>query len=262
MLKFASITLLLAVPLLGCVPHRAALQTSQVPYPAVMQAADRWAVAFDVDGTLTERLVEQGATVIAGQPLARLRVDEFEVRARDTQTALRDAIEKTETTRTQLTAQDLRVFSPSVTVPTEPVELRERALQVVVRTAKADSEARQAEWARDATLLRAPRSGKIVRWVAQPIHAIRAGETIVELEDDTHLRVVAMVPNAVARGVRVGQRATVMSDEPVSESRRNYDAMVRSMVAQADDKGHVHVVLEIVEVALLKNGANVIVHLR
>lgn len=249
------VLMLAALSIGGCATRQWPADPAIESYSARIEPVERWTLRFGVPGILTERLAQVGNDVAAGDGLAALRADDYDARVRDTQAALKEAMEKSEATRTQLTAADLKVVSPGVTVPAEPVALRERVLQAVVKTAKAGSEAQQAQWARSATVLRADRAGKIVYWHVRPGDPVATGAPILDLEDDSRLQVVAAVPDAIARATRVGRRAVVIVAKNADQSfDSSYDAIVRFVELGAQPRSQARVTLEVVERASLRNG--------
>lgn len=149
---------------------------------------------FRVGGKLVERLVEVGAVVKAGQPLARLDAADLALRASETEAQL--ALAGAE-------AQRLRDLQAKHFVSQAAVDARDTAL----KTAHA-----QAALARNQSAyatLYADRDGVVAEVLAQPGQVLAAGQAVFRLAWAGEREVAIAIPEAAIAGIKVGSAAEI-----------------------------------------------------
>jgi RND family efflux transporter MFP subunit len=164
---------------------------------------------------MTERLVDAGARVKAGQPLARL--DPADARLSATQAEANAALATADFKR----AQDLR----------EKNFVSQAALDARASAARA-AEA-QAQLSRNQagyTTLVADATGVIAAVVAEPGQVLAAGQGVVRLARDGEREVAIALPETALAGIKVGSAATV---ELWSDG-KTYPGRVREISPAAD----------------------------
>lgn len=172
-------------------------------------------LGFRVGGKMTERLVDAGARVKAGQPLARL--DPADARLSATQAEANAALATADFKR----AQDLR----------EKNFVSQAALDARASAARA-AEA-QAQLSRNQagyTTLVADATGVIAAVVAEPGQVLAAGQGVVRLARDGEREVAIALPETALAGIKVGSAAIVK----LWSDGKTYPGRVREISPAAD----------------------------
>ncbi len=163
-------------------------------YSGEIRARVETQLGFRVSGKLVERLVDAGARVKAGQPLARLDPADAQLTA-----------EQAEASRT-LAAAELK----------RTQELRARnfisqaALDVKETTAKAaEAQAQLAKNQAAYTTLVADAAGSIAAVLAEPGQVVSAGQGVFRLAREDEREVAIAIPESRLAGLKIGDPATV-----------------------------------------------------
>jgi multidrug resistance efflux pump len=236
----------------GTGAHRATGSTP-VTYTGEVRAAVRWTVPFAVGGQVREVNVAAGDSVIAGQLIAVVDPAPYEIQLASAATDLGAAEARLAEIGNYMRTDDLRAFSPSVTADESMAALRFAVLDAEIGRAVAANRAHYAARAREATALRAPSGGRIVRLATRTGTVVRAGDVAAEMEDDSLLEIVAGVPCGAVSGLRPGRRAAV---RPAGVAGEALHGLVHRVDA-VDARGRCDVALTVVERASLPAGARV-----
>lgn len=163
-------------------------------YSGEVRARHETTLGFRVGGKIVERLVDVGAIVKAGQPLARLDPTDLALQARqaDAQHALAEADARR--------YRDLRARN---FVSQAALEARETALTAA--TAQAALAKNQAGYA----LLRADRAGAVAQVLAEPGQVVAAGQGVVRIAQAGETEVAIALPESQLAGLKPGAAAAV-----------------------------------------------------
>jgi RND family efflux transporter MFP subunit len=184
-------------------------------YSGEVRARYESVLGFRVGGKMTERLVDAGARVKAGQPLARL--DPADARLSAAQAEANAALATADFKR----AQELR----------EKNFVSQAALDARASAARA-AEA-QAQLTRNQagyTTLVADTTGVIAAVLAEPGQVLPAGQGVVRLARDGEREVAIALPETALAAVKVGSQATVK----LWSDGKTYPGRVREISPAAD----------------------------
>jgi RND family efflux transporter MFP subunit len=167
----------------------------QQRYGGEVRARYETMLGFRVGGKMTERLVDAGARVKAGQPLARL--DPADARLSASQAEANAALASADLNR----AQELRAKN---FVSQAALDARENTARAA--EAQAQLTRNQAGY----TTLRADATGVIAAALAEPGQVLAAGQGVVRVARDGDREVAIAVPESALATVRPGGVATVV----------------------------------------------------
>lgn len=233
----------------------ATVPPTEPTWPAELRASERWELAFDVAGVLLEPPVASGESIGQGQVVARLSPDPFDERLELAQQAMAAAQARWLRVTESIDPAQLRVYSPSITTTLDLGPMRVAVLEAEIGVGTAATELRHARWARAAADLASPRPGRVTRWLVPSGGSVRAGQPVVQLEDDTTAEVVARIPYPAVVGLRRGRRAEVL------QGPRSYQAVVREVAPWLLGDTETQVILGIVERARPRADESVVVRL-
>ncbi|WP_460274427.1 efflux RND transporter periplasmic adaptor subunit [Celeribacter sp. ULVN23_4] len=154
----------------------------------------RAAVRAQASGEVVHLTAIKGATLNAGDEIARLSTRELEARVLEAEEGLKQAREDFETTQS--------LFERGVATATRLREVR-------ADLASAEAQLAQAEEARDDTVIRAPFTGRLNALDLDIGSYVSAGTEIGTILDIDPLRIVIQVPQQALAQVREGEKATV-----------------------------------------------------
>lgn len=211
----------------------AAVQQTELEYAADVRARVESRLGFRVGGKLTQRSVDVGQVVRAGQVLALIDPQDYQLGA---QAAAAQVVAAQ--TQRDLAAADLKRFEAlrdQGFVSGAEIERRQAALRAADATltqarAQAGVQGNQAAY----TQLVADAPGVVVGIDAEPGQVVGAGAAVVRLAHQGPRDVVLAVPEDRVAQVKIGQSASVIlwgqgaSDEPALAGR------VREVAASAD----------------------------
>jgi len=186
-------------------------------YSGEVRARYESTAGFRVGGKIVERLVDAGARVKAGQPLARL--DPSDARLTATQAEANRALAAADLQRTQ----DLR----------EKNFISQAALDAKQTAAKAaEAQAGLAKNQATYTTLSADAAGVVAAVLAEPGQVVAAGQGVFRLARDGEREVAISIPESRVAGLKVGAGATV--ELWAGEERKPYKAVLRELAPVAD----------------------------
>ena len=229
--RIPALTLLLVAALVGCSPPSpptvvekrvrvlkvgAGGTALQRTYSGEVRARIETTLGFRVPGKLIERLVDAGAVVTAGQPLARLDATDAALQAvqAEAQRALAAA--------DALRFRDLRAKN---FVSQSALDARETALKA------ADAQAALASNQAGYTTLKADRAGVIGQVLAEPGQVVAAGQAVFRLAPDGAREVAIMIPESELSSFKLGQEAEVSL---WSDERKPLAGVLREIAPVAD----------------------------
>jgi RND family efflux transporter MFP subunit len=163
-------------------------------YSGEVRARRETTLAFRVGGKIVERLVDAGAAVAAGQPLARLDATDLALQAG--QAEAQRALAAADARR----YRDLRARN---FVSQSALDVRETALEAA--NAQAALAKNQAAYA----VLRADKAGFIAQVLAEPGQVVAAGQGVFRLAESGETEVAIAVPETQLAGLVPGAAAEV-----------------------------------------------------
>jgi len=184
-------------------------------YSGEVRARHESVLGFRVGGKLTERLVDAGARVKAGQPLARL--DPADARLSAAQAEANAALAAADLKR----AQELREKN---FVSQAALDARESAARAAA--AQAQLTRNQASY----TTLAADAAGVIAAVLAEPGQVVAAGQGVVRIARDGEREVAIAIPENELPSVKVGGSATIT----LWASEKTYQGRIREVAPAAD----------------------------
>jgi len=199
-------------------------------YAGEVRAREEPSLSFRVPGKILRRLVDAGATVHAGQPLAELDPSDARLQSEAARAALLSAesdlaLAKAEMTRYQNLA-DKQLVSRSL------YDARVASLQAAearVRQARAQSAASGNQV--DYSVLRAPRDGVISQRLAEAGQVVAAGQPVFLLAANGEREVLISVPEQGLQRFAVGRELAV---ELWARPGERFPGVVRELAPAAD----------------------------
>jgi RND family efflux transporter MFP subunit len=176
-------------------------------------AADRTFVASKLLATIEQVTVNAGEEVRQGEILVRLESDEYEARLQQAKEALAGSQARQEEARTAFDRMaQLQRTSPGAITQGDYDQAVAR-----YRSAEAEGRRLQQEVAEAQVLLsyaeiKAPKSGRIVKRLAEPGDTATRGQPLLEIYDARSLRLEAPVPEQLAVTLKLGDPLTVRID--------------------------------------------------
>jgi membrane fusion protein, multidrug efflux system len=149
---------------------------------------------FRVGGKIAERLVDVGATVKAGQPLARLDVADLALRASEANAQLAQA---------DADAKRYRDLRAKNFVSQSALDARDTALKAA--SAQAALARNQSSYA----ILTADRAGVVAEVLAQPGQVVTAGQAVFRLAWDGEREAAISIPEDAVADIKVGSAAEI-----------------------------------------------------
>ncbi len=188
---------------------------SESRYSGEVRARYESVVGFRVGGKMTERLVDAGARVKPGQPLARL--DPADARLSAAQAEANADLAAADLKR----AQDLREKNF-----VSQAALDARASAARAAEAQAQLSRNQAAY----TTLVADAAGVVAAVLAEPGQVVAAGQGVVRIARDGEREVAIALPESALVGLKAGNAATVS----LWADGRSYQGRVREIAPTAD----------------------------
>jgi RND family efflux transporter MFP subunit len=186
--------------------------TGQVlEYPGTISPAQQADLGFEVQGMIQEFPAKEGQLVEKGDVLARLDPRDYQ-----------ESLNKAEAMR-RASESDYERYK----VLFQEKVVSERDLDVKFRNFEASTASwQQAKKALDDTRLRAPFSGKVARILVEDFVNVQAKETVLILQDDSHLEIKVSIP----------ERDFVRAEPGLSMEERTARARPRVVVASIPDR--------------------------
>lgn len=208
MMKKKFLPVLLAIALAACGKEEALIPKVERPalthvvgtqandggnvYSGEIRARHEAQLAFRIGGKLVERLVDAGAVVKAGQPLARLDAAD---------TALQAGAAEAQYQLAEADAKRYRELRARGFVSQAALDAKETALKAAA--AQAGLARNQAAY----TTLRADRNGVVAATLAEAGQVVGAGQTVVRVAQEGEREVAISVPESQLAGVKLGAPA-------------------------------------------------------
>lgn len=229
--KFA--LLLIAAALAGCGKEEAPIPKVERPalthvvgaqagdsgnvYSGEIRARHEAQLGFRIGGKIVERLVDAGAVVKAGQPLARLDAADAALQAGAAEAQFQLA---------EADAKRYRELRTRGFVSQAALDAKETALKAAL--AQAGLARNQSAY----TTLRADRSGVVAATLAEAGQVVTAGQPVVRLAQEGEREVAISVPESQLARMKLGAPAEVMLWAGDGEAR--YTGKLRELAPAAD----------------------------
>jgi RND family efflux transporter MFP subunit len=162
-------------------------------WTGVVRARREADIGFRTGGRITERLVDTGAFVVAGQPLARLDDNDLGLALRAAEAQSRQAAADAARSRSLRAAGHVSVAYDDQRV----AAARTAAEQVAAAAANLDLARRRLDYA----LLRAPAAGVVTAVLAEAGQVVPEGQAVLRLASPEERELVVQVPEAAVAGL-------------------------------------------------------------
>ncbi len=167
----------------------------------VVQARYETELAFRVGGKISERLVEVGARVSAGDPLFKLELQDYELQLESAAAELAS----NEATYKQTVADEARMRTLKASRSVSDDEYDQALARREVAAARRTAAARSLELARNRlkyTTLEAPADGVVTSLMAESGQVVAEGRSVAKLTQGDELEVRVGVPERLSAGLR------------------------------------------------------------
>ncbi|MEM6750141.1 MAG: efflux RND transporter periplasmic adaptor subunit [Planctomycetota bacterium] len=167
------------------------------------QAADEVNLSFRVSGPLLGLPVDVGDTVEAGQPVALIDPNDYELEVRNVEAQLRDA--KTQLALAQEEAKRIeRAFQGGAANELERLESQASADSAAAQVTAYEASLQTAQDELSYTTLKAPFSGRVVAKFVDNFENVQAQEPVLRLVDDRSIEMVIDIPESLIGLIRPG----------------------------------------------------------
>lgn len=200
------------------------------------------AVVARSSGIVESILVDMGARVAAGQPLARLESTDQEIALAQARERAGNASQRVERQRALTTAGVV------TRADSEQVEFENRDAELALRKAQRDY---------DLTRILAPFAGVVTARMTRVQRMVNPGDSLFRITALAPVLAVVHVPESAAAGIRVGTEARVLTARGASAEAR----VVRASPVIDPASGTREVVLQLARGASLTPGSSVTVQL-
>jgi len=213
---------------------------SPLQVPALVRQEQRAELAFQGEGRISAVLVDVGDRVTRGQVLARLDDEPLRLREQQAEASVRAALAQFAERQLQLRQQQAMFDDgASSTATLTAARAAADAASAQLQVARADlSMARRGTRLGE---LRAPFDGSVVARLQQPQADVAAGQTVLQLEGQGHLQLVATLPAVASSALMPGQsvhaRVVDAGDAPI-------ELRLRSLSSRLDNAATVMALLE------------------
>ena len=195
-----------------------------------VRAKDQVNLAFRIDGRVTERAVDVGDTVKAGQVVARLDPQDQENLMRTAKADL--AAAQAQLTDSRLTfARQAKLLPNGWTPQAKYDEAQQNMLAAEAKVDAAQARLRLAQDQLSYTTLVADAAGSVTAKGAEPGEVVRAGQMIVQLAHEGARDAVFDVPEQI---IRTGPRNPLVTIELTNDPTVKATGRVREIAPQAD----------------------------
>lgn len=226
--------------------------------PALVRQEQRAELAFQAPGRISAVLVDVGDRVTRGQVLARLDDEPLRLREQQAEASVRAALAQSGERQLQLRQQQAMFEDgASSTATLTAARAAADAASAQLQVARADlSMARRGTRLGE---LRAPFDGSVVARLQQPQADVTAGQTVLQLEGQGHLQLVATLPAAAGSALVPGQTVHARLVDAASAP---IELRLRSLSSRLDNAATVLALLEpLTAVPWLRSGAAVMLTL-
>jgi RND family efflux transporter MFP subunit len=183
-------------------------QQSDHAYTGVVTARVQSDLGFRVPGKVTQRFVDVGQTVRAGQPLMRIDVTDY-AHAITTQT---QNVEAAKAKAAQAAADEARyrgLVSTGAVSASAYDQVKAAADAAKAQLAAVEAQAQVAKDEGDYSILAADADGTVVETLAEPGHVVTAGQTVIKLAHAGPREAAVNLPETVRPALGSIARATL-----------------------------------------------------
>lgn len=180
-------------------------------FSGAAQAAVEAPLSFRVPGTVSRIPVTVGVTVRAGQLIAQIDPEDYQLQLQDAEAALRQA--EASARNADGSYSRLRALYENNNASLNDLEAARAAFEAA--TAQVQSLQNRVALARqqvEYTRLTAPRAGAIAAVNVEPNQNVQAGQTVVLLTSGSELEVQVSVPEVLIAGITVNDAVNVSFD--------------------------------------------------
>lgn len=214
-------------------PVQATRVQRHVRFAAVTRARNRAVLSFAVPARVTQRPVEEGDAVAAGQVLARLDDREYRHAVDATQAAVAELAARRDQARRDLRrAKELTAVKVGTAAALEQAGAKAAALASSLEGAQA--RLREAQRLLAETVLKAPFSGTVTGLHIEPGEWAAPGQPAIELAGDGPVELKVEVPETIVTHLEAGQAVTVVL--PFSD-RQTVPGQIRTVAKAAIGAG-------------------------
>jgi len=204
-------------------------------FPGKVRASQRVDMAFQVSGSLIKLPIKEGAQVKEGDLLAQIDPKDFQTNLRKAEGQLargKASIERAQSDYDRILR--IKKKDPGATSQAMVDQKRE-----AMDSAKADIKSLEAavDGAKDQlsyTSLRAPFTGVIAKRYVDNFQEVRAKQTIVRLQDTTHIEILIDIPENVIATVKRGTASAYA--EFTAAPGKQYELEIKEIAAKADSR--------------------------
>ncbi|UDI81065.1 RND transporter [Xanthomonas citri pv. mangiferaeindicae] len=208
--------------------------------PALVRQEQRAELGFEGAGRLSAVLVEVGDRVTRGQLLARLDDEPLRLREQQADANVRAALAQSGERQLQLRQQQA-MFDDGASSNATLTAARAAADAAAAQLQVARADLAMARRGTRLGELRAPFDGSVVARLQQPQADVAAGQTVLQVEGQGHVQLVATLPATAGAGLVPGQtvhaRVVDAGDAPV-------ELRLRSLSSRLDNATTVQALLE------------------
>ncbi|TVR89734.1 MAG: efflux RND transporter periplasmic adaptor subunit [Spirochaetaceae bacterium] len=209
-------------------------------FPSRIRSTEQTAIAFTVDGRIAERAVRNGETVAAGQLLARLDDERYQLSLQNAAALVAQA----EVERAQLVRDMERARQLGTAVTVEENEQRATAVAAAeARLRAARAGARAAERALEDTRLTSPFDAVVTVVHADVGSVVSPGSPVVSLSSRTRwVEAEARLPFMFVRDLKVGAQVSVIAPDGIE-----VDGRLAAVAAHSDSRTGLFPVTVVIE---------------
>ncbi|MGD4865002.1 efflux RND transporter periplasmic adaptor subunit [Xanthomonas citri pv. citri] len=208
--------------------------------PALVRQEQRAELGFEGAGRLSAVLVDVGDRVTRGQLLARLDDEPLRLREQQADANVRAALAQSGERQLQLRQQQA-MFDDGASSNATLTAARAAADAAAAQLQVARADLAMARRGTRLGELRAPFDGSVVARLQQPQADVAAGQTVLQVEGQGHVQLVATLPATAGAGLVPGQtvhaRVVDAGDAPV-------ELRLRSLSSRLDNATTVQALLE------------------
>ncbi|WP_115573243.1 efflux RND transporter periplasmic adaptor subunit [Xanthomonas campestris] len=177
---------------------------SPLQVPALVRQEQRAELAFEGAGRLSAVLVDVGDRVTRGQLLARLDDEPLRLREQQADANVRAALAQSGERQLQ-SRQQQAMFDDGASSNATLTAARAAADAATAQLQVARADLAMARRGRRLGELRAPYDGSVVARLQQPHADVAAGQTVLQVEGQGHVQLVATLPTVAAADLVPGQ---------------------------------------------------------
>lgn len=205
-------------------------------YPGTVRARNETTLSFRIGGKISERHVELGSRVKAGEVIAELDAEDARLNLQAAKAAVSAAEADVKLAGSE--ARRYRDLKAKGHVGQSAVDLRENTLNLA--EARLDQARSQLDLARNQssyTRLRSDTAGVVTQVLAEPGNVVTAGQPVVQFAPDGEREVRIAVPEGQINNL---QAAAAMQISIYSRPGETFNGRIRDITPQADQATRTH----------------------